>query len=120
MEGYDTQEPDPKVIVGFAAFLLVFVSLAGFGIRNYFVNVVDDEQHVKIAEAPTTDVNKLKADAQAELHSYGWVDQKAGTVHMPIERAMEMEIERAHQPVKTEAPAKVAEKPAAKKGAKKK
>ncbi|MEZ4616096.1 MAG: hypothetical protein R2867_11425 [Caldilineaceae bacterium] len=30
------------------------------------------------------------APAEMRLHSYGWIDQEAGTVHIPIERAMEL------------------------------
>ena len=31
---------------------------------------------------------------EAELHSYGWVDKNAGTVHIPIEDAMRLMLER--------------------------
>jgi hypothetical protein len=29
-----------------------------------------------------------------QLNSYGWVDQKAGVAHIPIERAMELLVQR--------------------------
>jgi len=31
---------------------------------------------------------------EQELNSYGWVDEKAGVAHIPIERAMELAIQR--------------------------
>jgi hypothetical protein len=31
---------------------------------------------------------------EAELHSYGWVDKNAGTVHVPIEDAMRLMLQR--------------------------
>jgi hypothetical protein len=34
-------------------------------------------------------------DKNARLSSWGWVDKKAGTVHMPIERAMERVVKDA-------------------------
>ena len=48
---------------------------------------------------------RLQIDAPAELHdfrsrqeqilnNYGWVDQKAGTVHIPIDQAMKMLLQR--------------------------
>jgi len=101
-DGYDRQEPNPKVVILAAAVLLTFVSVSGFGIRGYFLNVFDGEQHTKVAEAPTTELDKMRATTSAEMHSYGWVDEKASTMHMPIERAMDLEVERAHQ--KSEAP----------------
>jgi len=33
-------------------------------------------------------------DQEKELHSYGWVDEKAGVAHIPIERAMELIAQR--------------------------
>lgn len=109
-QGYDRQEPDPKVIILFAVVLLLFVSVSGFGMRSYFLKFFDAEEHVKIAEAPTTEIDKMRSAADAEMHSYGWVDEKAGIMRLPIERAMEMEVERAH--VKSEVPADKSDKKA--------
>ena len=33
----------------------------------------------------------------AQLHGYGWVDRKAGIIHIPIEQAMELEVRAAAQ-----------------------
>src|ERR1700723_1564705 len=33
-------------------------------------------------------------DQEDQLNSYGWVDQKAGVAHIPIERAMELIVQR--------------------------
>ena len=33
-------------------------------------------------------------DQEKQLNSYGWVDEKAGVAHIPIERAMELTAER--------------------------
>jgi hypothetical protein len=38
---------------------------------------------------PVADWDTLHATEEALLSSYGWVDQKAGTVHIPIDRAMD-------------------------------
>jgi hypothetical protein len=40
------------------------------------------------------ELRKVRADEQAMLHSYGWVDQQAGTVRIPIDRAMTLLTER--------------------------
>ncbi len=39
---------------------------------------------------PTADLNKFRAAEEEELNSYGWVDQKAGKIHIPVERAMDL------------------------------
>jgi hypothetical protein len=37
---------------------------------------------------------QLRAQEDALLKSYGWVDRSAGSVHIPIDRAMEIVLER--------------------------
>ena len=39
-----------------------------------------------------------RAAARERLHSYGWVDRKAGTIHIPIERAIELQLADAKAP----------------------
>lgn len=39
---------------------------------------------------PWTDLKALRADEAAWLHSYGWVDEKAGVVRLPIDKAKEL------------------------------
>ncbi len=43
---------------------------------------------------PAADLATLRAAEEAELHSYGRVDRKAGVVRIPIERAIELTVER--------------------------
>lgn len=39
-------------------------------------------------------LREFRAGEAARLHEYGWVDQAAGTVHIPIDRAMDLLLER--------------------------
>lgn len=41
------------------------------------------------------DLERKQKAEEAILESYGWVDRQAGVVRIPIERAMELEAERA-------------------------
>ncbi|MEO0249743.1 MAG: hypothetical protein ABIN58_09475 [candidate division WOR-3 bacterium] len=43
---------------------------------------------------PAQDIETYLAQQKARLEQYGWVDQNAGTVHIPIERAIEITAER--------------------------
>jgi hypothetical protein len=43
---------------------------------------------------PPQDLRALRAAEDAVLHSYAWVDRAAGVVRIPIERAMELTLER--------------------------
>lgn len=39
-------------------------------------------------------LNGIRLEEENTLYSYGWVDEKAGTVRIPIERAMELLVQR--------------------------
>jgi|SwirhisoilCB2_FD_contig_71_5595330_length_594_multi_2_in_0_out_0_1 hypothetical protein len=39
---------------------------------------------------PERDLTTFRQREDAQLRSYGWVDRAAGTVHIPIERAMDL------------------------------
>lgn len=39
---------------------------------------------------PERDLTTFRHREDAQLRSYGWVDRAAGTVHIPIERAMDL------------------------------
>ncbi|MBZ5627245.1 MAG: hypothetical protein LAO06_00085 [Acidobacteriia bacterium] len=39
---------------------------------------------------PVADLNKFRAAQEEQLDSYGWVDQKNGVAHIPVERAIDI------------------------------
>ena len=43
---------------------------------------------------PPLDLKKYRAAEEAELGSYGWVDKPNGVVRIPVERALELVLER--------------------------
>ncbi len=44
----------------------------------------------RLEAEPGQQLQQLRASEDKALHTYGWVDQKAGIVHIPIERAMDI------------------------------
>jgi hypothetical protein len=36
----------------------------------------------------------VKAESQQRIQNYGWVDREAKIVHIPIERALELSLQR--------------------------
>lgn len=49
---------------------------------------------VRLQRNPSAGLAAYEKRVQRRLHSAGWVDREAGVVHMPIERAMELLLER--------------------------
>jgi hypothetical protein len=43
---------------------------------------------------PATDLAKYLEAQKRDLESYGWIDRKAGVIHVPIERAIDLTLER--------------------------
>jgi hypothetical protein len=48
----------------------------------------------RLQERPREELRDLRAEEDALLTSYGWVDREAGTVRIPIAEAMRLTIER--------------------------
>ena len=44
---------------------------------------------------PAIDMDELRRRDQELLNSYGWVDKKAGIIRIPLDRALELTLERA-------------------------
>lgn len=64
-----------------------------------------------------TELNDIRLREENTLSSYGWVDEKAGTVHIPIDRAMDLLAQRG-LPVRQQSAESAPEQPH-KKGSKK-
>jgi hypothetical protein len=43
---------------------------------------------------PTIEVQELRSDEDKILSTYGWTDKEKGVVRVPIDRAMELQLER--------------------------
>jgi hypothetical protein len=48
----------------------------------------------KLEEDERGQLDDIRMNEEKVLYSYGWVDEKAGTVHIPIERAMDLIVQR--------------------------
>jgi len=48
----------------------------------------------RIEEHPAIEIQQLHAQEEQTLSTYGWVDKKAGVVRIPIDRAMELQLQR--------------------------
>ena len=73
-------------------FVLVFV-VALIALIGYFDRVSEGEFEAKVVDRPTTAVRALETEQLGELHEYRWIDRDAGTVAIPIERAMDLVVE---------------------------
>jgi len=61
----------------------------------------------KLEEDERGQLKDIRINEEKMLNNYGWVDEKAGTVHIPIDRAMELLVQRG-LPVRPQGAASVA------------
>jgi hypothetical protein len=123
-ETYEHQDLRAAGIFYFLLTLVVVTVLCMFGLKGLYAfldhreratqsavnplvkSVPEDTRHVPPgypqAAFPTPrlevdergQLNGIRLEQDDALYSYGWVDEKAGTVHIPIERAMDLLAQR--------------------------
>ncbi len=139
-DGYEHRDLKPSGIFYFLVSLVVITILCMFGLKGLYAyldhrerasqpalnplvsNAPTDTRHVahgypqaafptpRLEEDERGQLNSILLKEQETLYSYGWVDEKAGTVRIPIERAMDLIVARG-LPVRPETAAQ--ENPAA-------
>jgi len=102
--GHEQSEVSVRTIVVSLAFLLLGAFLAAIiavGIFRYFHNTYRPDEAAKQAlpqvppeprleVAPAEQIQTLRAHEDHVLTTYSWVDQKSGSVRVPIDRAIDM------------------------------
>ena len=108
--GHETRDASMRNVIGFGAALLVLIMaglLVSEGVLRYFEvrqplgppaspfeNVRTLPPAPRLQVAPVEDLARYRAAQESALNSYGWVDQKAGVVRIPIDRAIDLLLER--------------------------
>ncbi len=107
--GYQANDIEARKLVWIAAIVfgcLVFVGVVAYWLTGWYgqsthgatrgatpVSVAAPEPHLQANPQP--DLLKHRAAKRALLTGYGWVDRNKETVRIPIDRAMELTVQRA-------------------------
>lgn len=109
--GHETRDASVRAIVWFAGGLVIGVLVISFalvGVYRVFErwhpspesssHIVLHPQPVapppRLQTNPIVDLAQYQSAQRAKLNSYGWVDRAGGTIHIPIERAMDLIAQR--------------------------
>ena len=118
--GYETADPPVRTIVysafGLGAFTVLVCIVLAWGLRFLIAmenpgernplalpNRLPPEPRVEVH--PWEQIRELRVREEQTLDSYAWVDREKGIVRIPIDRAIDLTIERG-LPVRKEAPKK--------------
>jgi hypothetical protein len=121
---FERQDLQVSGILYFLLGLVVVTAICLFGLRGLYAylehrekalqppvnplvtNVPKDTLHIppgypqtvfpspKLEEDERGQLNDIRMNEEKALSSYGWVDERAGTVRIPIERAMNLIVQR--------------------------
>jgi len=109
MSKHELSDANIPVLVrfGIGLFLLMVVAMIAMGLLfNYLAAQPEPPGTVspmaerelppapRLQVAPSVDLEQMRAREDEALTTYGWVDREAGTVRIPIERAMDLLAER--------------------------
>jgi hypothetical protein len=109
---HETSDANVRGVFAFAIGLTVAIVFIGFGVwglfqyfaarearatpRNYPLAVEGSRlpPEPRLQTNPRQDLSDLRAREEQQLTSYGWIDKNAGIVRIPIDRAMQLTVER--------------------------
>ncbi len=72
---------------------IIFTYAVVLALEGLYYARVGVEQEKKILAVPYTEALEAKAAGKEYLSEYGWIDEEAGTVHIPIEDAKSLYLE---------------------------
>jgi hypothetical protein len=106
---YESRDASLRVI-GISTAILVFWIAGSLAVAAWFYAAHYSPpptrawlRQTSFTEGPTErtsieqDWSSLQEETKRRLESYGWIDRKAGIAQIPIERAMDLMVERAKQ-----------------------
>jgi hypothetical protein len=83
-------EPRMGLVAAVFGAIVVGLILVVLGVQAIYDRVLEQQIYVKVLEPVSEDLKDLRAREDEQLHSYRYIDRAAGTVRIPIERAMEL------------------------------
>lgn len=94
-EGFDHGEPNTAMIalVGGSIVLVVIIVIVAVTYLYDYAHL--EEEEVRVAEPVSQQLLDLRAKEDSELYQYKYIDRKAGTIRLPIDRAEELLIKEA-------------------------
>jgi len=94
-EGFDHQEPSSGAIAAFAVGSMILLVLTIVAIQQYFEHIWTQAVYEKILAPPSEQLKEVRGRDDWNLTHYMYMDKASGQVRIPVERAMELNLQDA-------------------------
>lgn len=102
-------KPEPEgtnaaliAVVSLVSAVLTFVVVVGLQALYYRFEAREFER--KVVEGVPEELRSIRSEQNDVLNGYRWIDQEAGIVAIPIERAMDLMVRESRGPVEDSRP----------------
>lgn len=89
------EDPDVSVIALIGICGAIFLFVLTVAIQAFFYSAERAEHVRKVVDQPNEELAQIEAQHIEQLNGYRWVAQDAGTVAIPIDRAMALVVEES-------------------------
>ena len=86
----ELDKPKNLLILGIVLATVALVVTLLVLVSRYFSFQVREEVQVKVLSHPSAQLATLREEEQVKLTHYRWVDQKAGVVSIPLDKALDL------------------------------
>jgi hypothetical protein len=93
-EADEQDDPDAPMTLIVAILLAVVTVASVLALQGYFEKAQDAEFRSKVVDVQPADLQQAREEGEAILRNYRWVDRDQGVVAIPIEKAMDLAVER--------------------------
>ena len=83
----------PAVMLLGVASALVLMLAVGVFLQGWAERRLAEEERIKVFDRSYPELEAYRQEQEQELAEYFWIDEEAGLVHLPIERAMALVVE---------------------------
>lgn len=93
-------EPDNLpvgLLTGFIIAIAVFMVVVAIAARQLLFSTVQSQTNAVVNSVAPLQLSELRSKEQAQLESYDVIDEQKGLYRIPIDRAMEVYVQKAGQ-----------------------
>jgi hypothetical protein len=94
-EGFDRQEPSGPAVAIFAVVSLVLLVLTILAIQQYFDHIWSEAVYEKVLAPPSEQLQEVRGRDDWNLTHYMYLDKATGQVRIPIDQAMQLNLQDA-------------------------